>query len=159
MLFFDEYGLLTPASGISCTTDELFDTFVQSFPESQTRTYLFQQWEKYNRLLRQEIGVGFVQWVNGSFVTMKPHPKDIDIVSFIPSGLFRKFEKRLDYYWSDNWEREGIDAYLVDVQIVLDSNYELYRQERAGWNQLYTRTKRSTDPANKSKGYLTINVL
>ena len=115
VLIFDEYGLLTPAEGIPVTIDDLYDSFVSPFPNSTTRSRLFHDWTKYNKLLRQKIGVDFIQWVNGSFVTMKPNPRDIDLVSFIPSRLFRKFEKRLDYYWTDNWEQEGIDAYLIEV--------------------------------------------
>ncbi len=159
MFTFNEHGLLSPAEGIRTTVSELYDVFVADFPASDTRLSLYNEWRKYNQLLRQEIGADFVQWVNGSFVTTKLNPKDIDIVSFIPSRLFRKFEKRLDYYWSDNWEREGIDAYLVEVFTEQDENFNAYQVTLAQWQQLYSRTKPTAEPANVLKGFLIIDVL
>lgn len=155
MLTFNEHGLLTPAEEIFSTPAELYDTFVRSFAASQTRERLFQQWINYNRMLRQEIGEGFTQWVDGSFVTQKLNPKDIDIVSFIPSYLFRKFEKRLDYYWTDNWEREGIDAYLVQAYPDTGPEFESTVSLRHEWLDRYTKTKGDS----WSKGFLSLEIV
>ncbi len=155
MLIFDEYGLLTPAEGILATADTLYDTFVQPFTASETRERLFHEWTKYNRMLRHDLGEGFTQWVDGSFVTQKVNPKDIDVVSFIPSYLFRKFEKRLDYYWTDNWEREGIDAYLVQEYPATWPEFESTLSLRRDWLDRYTKVKGN----NLSKGFLIIAVV
>lgn len=149
MLTFNEHRLLTPAEGILSTSAELYETFVRPFATSQTREWLFQEWTNYNRMLRQELGIGYLQWIDGSFVTQKLNPKGIDIVSFIPSYLFRKFEKRLDYYWTDNWEREGIDAYLVQDYPCTWPEFEstvLLRQE---WLDRYKKTKEDSLPSRK----------
>lgn len=159
VLTFNEYGLLLPAEGISVNTDELYDAFVRPFGESDTRARLFHDWTKYNRMLRQEIGVDFTQWVDGSFVTQKLNPKDIDSVSFIPSYLFRKFESRLDYYWTDNWEREGIDAYLVEVFREEEPQYDLTKLRTSEWYERYTNTKRIGLQPGRPKGFLMVNVI
>ncbi|GAB4026491.1 hypothetical protein GCM10028773_55310 [Spirosoma koreense] len=138
--------------------EEIRDVFVRPFDNSETRERLFGEWMKYNRMLRQELGEGFLQWVNGSFVTQKLNPKDVDIVSFIPSHLFRKFEKRLDYYWTDNWEREGVDAYLVEQHADDSLYFSLYRTQLENWKKLYTKTKVTDKPAGASKGFLLVNV-
>ncbi|GAB4042167.1 DUF6932 family protein [Spirosoma jeollabukense] len=109
MLTFNEQGLLTPADGISATIDELYAVFVTPFPESETRNRLFNEWIKYNRMLRQELGEDFIQWINGGFVTQKLNPKDIDIVSFIRADLYDFHMAVLDNFWSDMWEKEGLD--------------------------------------------------
>lgn len=158
MLIFNEHGLLTPAEGISTTIDDVYNVFVRPFSASETRARLFQEWMTYNRMLRQELGEGFVQWVDGSFVTQKLNPKDIDIVSFIPSYLFRKFEKRLDYYWTDNWEREGIDAYLVEQYSEHHPNYTEYSIQFETWKKLYTKTKVGDKPPGSTKGFLIVNI-
>ncbi|MBD2752448.1 DUF6932 family protein [Spirosoma validum] len=158
MLIFDENELLTPAEGILVTIDDFYAVFVQPFATSETRKRLFQEWVEYNRMLRQEIGEGFTQWIDGSFVTHKMNPKDIDIVSFIPSHLFRKFEKRLDYYWTDNWEREGVDAYLVEQLATYHSRYSDYIVQVENWEKLYTRTKASSKSAGISKGFLILDI-
>ncbi|MFD2574437.1 DUF6932 family protein [Spirosoma soli] len=158
MLTFNEFGLLTPAQGFTVTLNNLYDEFVRPFPASETRENLFREWAKYNQMLRQEIGVEFTQWVNGSFVTKKLNPKDVDVVSFIPSHLSRNFKKRLDYYWSDSWEREGIDAYLVEIFPDDDYRYPDFRVALTKWYQLYTRTKASGTPPDALKGFLIINI-
>ena len=158
MLTFNEQGLLTPADGISATIDELYDIFVVPFPESETRSRLFADWTKYNRMLRQELDKDFTQWVDGSFVTQKLNPKDIDIVSFIPSYLFRKFEKRLDYYWTDNWEKEGVDAYLVEQYMDRHSRFSEFEATLENWRRLYTSTKAKDNFAGANKGFLIVRV-
>lgn len=155
---FNEHGLLMPAEGIPATIDEFYHAFVQPFTASETRERLFGEWINYNRMLRQELSESFTQWVDGSFVTQKLNPKDIDIVSFIPSYLFRKFEKRLDYYWTDNWEREGIDAYLVEQCTIHDSLIAKFRIQLENWQKLYTSTKAVDEPARASKGFLIIRI-
>lgn len=158
MLTFTEHGLITPAEGIPTTPDGIYEIFVRPFPQSETRERIFNEWRKYNRMLRQEIGVDFTQWVDGSFVTQKRNPRDVDIVSFIPSYLFRKFEKRLDYYWTDNWEREGIDAYLVEVLQEGQPEYESYKTVVTEWVRLYTTTKATSQLPNERKGFLITEV-
>lgn len=158
MWLFNEQGLLVPAEGIWTTVDDLCECFVRSFPASETRAHLFQNWLNYNQLLRQEIGADFTQWINGSFVTQKLNPKDIDIVSFIPSHLFRKFEKRLDYYWTDNWEKEGVDAYLVMLRQANEADYSKTPGDIADWHKRYTSTKPVIGMHRQSKGFLMITV-
>ena len=155
MLIFNEQGLLTPAEGISINFDDLYDVFVRPFATSETCGRLFYEWTRYNRMLQQELGAGFIQWINGCFVTQKLNPKDIDIVSFIPSYLFRKFEKRLDYYWTDNWEREGVDAYLIQVYPEGWPEFESTVSLRQDWLDRYTKTKGDSLP----KGFLIIDVV
>lgn len=152
---FNEHGLLVPAEGISTTIDELYNAFVHPFALSETREHLFGEWIKYNRMLRHEIGTKYTQWIDGSFVTQKLNPKDIDVVSFIPTYLFRKFEKRLDYYWTDNWEREGVDAYLVQVYPAIWPEFESTIALRQDWLDRYTKTKESSFP----KGFLIIEIV
>lgn len=71
MLIFNEHGLLTPAEGISTTIDDLYYVFVRPFDTSETRERLFQDWQKYNWMLRQEIGVNYIQWIDAG----RPLPK------------------------------------------------------------------------------------
>lgn len=82
----------------------------------------------------------------------------IDIVSFIPSAIFRKFEKRLDYYWSDNWEKEGIDAYLVEVIDEDQPRFNEYIAYLHSWQKLYSNTKRQGDNSLAPKGFLIVKI-
>ena len=59
--------------------------FVTEFPDSQTRPAIY---EAFNALRAdgEKLGVVGTQWVNGSFVTSKENPGDIDVVTFCDHG-------------------------------------------------------------------------
>lgn len=159
MLTFNEQGLLTPADGISATIDELHAVFVAPFPESETRNRLFNEWKKYNRMLRQEIGERFTQWINGSFVTQKLNPKDIDLVIFIRADLYDLHGAVLDNFWSDKWEKEGLDSYIVKVYPTFHPSYDIYTVKYYDeWLERYTKTKPDEELRQFDKGFLIINV-
>ena len=142
------------------TTDTIFHQLVEPFPASLSRATLFHEWGKYNRLLRSVIGEDFRQWINGSFVTQKTNPKDIDLVSFIPYRAYERHEAILDKFWSDAWEAEGIDAYIVKVYPEDHSNYEKRtRIEQEQWVRRYSATKPTRDFVTYPKGFLSITVL
>jgi hypothetical protein len=80
MLNFDERGNLKPYECIHSSVDELKDYFVTAI-KSETRISNFEKYLKYSADLKQlSGGKSLKQWINGSFVTMKPDPDDIDLV-------------------------------------------------------------------------------
>ncbi|RYF73096.1 MAG: hypothetical protein EOO39_11010 [Cytophagaceae bacterium] len=160
MYSFDKNGCLTPYSGTHSDIESIYDQLVADFPASSSRGPLYHEWTKYNRLLRQVVGENFSQWINGSFVTKKRNPKDIDLVSFIPYQAYERNEEVLDKFWSDTWEAEGIDAYLVKVYPIDHDSY-MYRTlpEARQWFNRYTATKAGADFVSYPKGFLSIIVV
>ena len=67
------------------------------------------------RLFSRRITPQFEQWINGSFVTTKENPNDIDFVTFIDSTIFKQNEAKLEEFWSFALEDEGLDAYIVKI--------------------------------------------
>lgn len=61
--------------------DDLDNHFLASFAGSSTRPKLIVGFKKYVAALKQ-VGVKFEIWIDGSFVTEKPDPNDIDMVMF-----------------------------------------------------------------------------
>ncbi len=160
MLQFDKRGHLTPYQEQVSDTDTIFRQLVDQFSVSMSRATLFHEWTKYNRLLRGVVGENFQQWINGSFVTQKVNPGDIDLVSFIPYLAYEKREAILDKFWSDTWETEGIDAYFIKLYPVSHPNYEKRtRVELNQWVERYTATKPTQDFVMHPKGFLSIIVL
>jgi hypothetical protein len=83
MLRFDSQGNLMPYKAISCTVKQMKTTFVDNIPSS---TWLenFEKYIKYSNELKVLLGGKVLkQWINGSFVTQKLNPKDVDVVTFI----------------------------------------------------------------------------
>ncbi|UJP40818.1 DUF6932 family protein [Cellulomonas palmilytica] len=64
------------------TAEEFKQHFVDAFPESKTRARLHRRWERHLEALTSVIPVE-AQWIDGSFVTGKVDPGDIDLVTFI----------------------------------------------------------------------------
>jgi len=80
-LNFDKFGNLTPYQAIEVDLDTLESYFVTAFPKSTTRKRLFENYLRYIYRFQDEVFPFFEQYINGSFVTKKENPKDIDIVT------------------------------------------------------------------------------
>ena len=81
MELFNEKGLLRPGSS-EYKLEEIEKIFVKEFSESQTRSNIYNGfliWLKHllNICIPNEI------WLDGSFVTNKINPNDLDLVCFI----------------------------------------------------------------------------
>lgn len=57
--------------------------FVNSFPTSLTRRGIFEAYMDYLSQLTDAFGTGFYQWLGGSYITRKPNPEDLDVVTFL----------------------------------------------------------------------------
>ena len=87
-LNFDEKGYLKPYGIIKTDLVTLQETFVFN----EHRHALFQNYEHFNAELQDLTSCPLIQWVGGSFVTLKEMPKDIDTMTFIPCDIFDKYQ-------------------------------------------------------------------
>ena len=124
-----------------------------AFPNSTTRKRLFENYLRYIYRFQDEVFPFFEQWINGSFVTQKKNPKDIDLVTFLDYEVYEKRgDKVLDKFWSFSLEDEGIDSYLVRDYPNNHPNFKETSEYRKKWTNLYGRTRDKT----KIKGFLKI---
>lgn len=98
LLTLDTLGYLTPYDAISTDLQTLEQFFVEGFPTSATRGRLFDAYRQYTKLLRDTLptGAAMTQWIDGSFVTGKRNPNDIDLVTFIDFALYEQNESFFD---------------------------------------------------------------
>jgi len=87
---FNQLGYLSPGFH-NWTHSEINDRLVIAFPESSTRSAIFQG---YSNLCEDMLGLchQIEQWVNGSFATKKLDPNDIDLVSIFPKEIVDSFD-------------------------------------------------------------------
>ena len=87
---------------------------VAAHPKSMTRSVIFSGYERYVRDFRAVLGVGFKQWVNGSFTTAKINPKDIDIINFVAHN---HATDALLPFQTNGGSRDTfhVDAYIIPV--------------------------------------------
>jgi hypothetical protein len=153
-LKFTEDGYLTPISGIE-TDLATFKTFVDNFPLSEKRQFLFHNYLEYLRLFSRKITPHFEQWINGSFVTKKDNPNDIDFVTFIDALIFERNEAKLEEFWSFSLEEEGLDAYIVKIYPPDSPLFVTHTEHfKNVWLKRYCRTKTDTDLDSAKKGFI-----
>lgn len=140
-----------PAEAITADLSMVKQYFVDAFPRSKTRAGLFANFENYISRLQNEVFPWFEMWVDGSFVTLKENPNDIDVVTLLDYQVFDWKEKTLDHFYSFKWEREGIDAYFIrDVPPGTEGH-----QQSLEFRRLW-RLRYSNAPSNFGKGFLTL---
>ena len=89
MLSFDHRGNLTPYELIQANVNEFKHFFVDRI-QSRTRLDNFNKYIKYSEDLKSLLeGKTLKQWINGSFVTKKTNPKDIDVVTFLEHDIIK----------------------------------------------------------------------
>lgn len=73
---------LLPPGKHEATVDEVEAGFVTAFPSSVTRRPLFEQWISVREAISRLVAVE-IEWIDGSYVTRKEDPNDIDLVSHL----------------------------------------------------------------------------
>ncbi len=156
-LTFTELGYLYPHEKITIDLATFEQVFVKDFPNSETRKTLFDNYLRYLDAFSKEITPHFTQWINGSFVTKKENPNDIDFVTFIDVDLYNKKEKIIDKFLSFSLEDKGLDAYILQIFPKHDErhlSYSLMNLER--WDFRFTYSKEDDNKIIFPKGYIEI---
>jgi hypothetical protein len=146
MIEFDTQGNLTPHNiqEISLLDFELY------FATNEYRQSLFAQYLGFIQKLKT-LGVNiFHQWIDGSYITQKTIPKDIDVATFIETQSFKENEKELLNLSS---LFKGIDCYFVEVFPKDVKNYNITQTDELYWYHLFQGTRK---PRVK-KGFIQIN--
>jgi hypothetical protein len=157
MIVFDKKGNLSPYEPIQATVAELEKYFVESF-ESATRRDNFEKYIRYSSDLKKLLGdQPLRQWVNGSFVTKKNNPKDVDLITFIDHKTVRKLGSKLDDFRPRlSWEKYGVDAYLLEVYPDSSEFQKFTRLDIAEWQDLFSKSRPNRKGQKFKKGFLEI---
>jgi hypothetical protein len=101
----------------------------------------------------------FTQWINGSFVTQKEQPGDIDFVSFIDFDLYERKRAIIEPGMiSTKTYNQGLDAYVLKCYKKEVENYEkftLFHQNN--WFQRFTYSREDDNKNIFPKGFIEIN--
>lgn len=152
MLTLSENGLLAP--GIhACLPADLFALFVKPFAGSY-RKHLFNEWQIYNAKLKSFVGnQTLTQWIDGSFITNKPNPGDIDLVTFVSFDFYEQHvDQLIDDYSTFSLYDSGLDAYICPVYPSSHPNFAHYLDRRQYWQKLFGSQKDNVG----QKGFLEI---
>lgn len=146
MIKFDDQGYLTPYDVHEITLKD----FEENFAINETRKSLLVEYQAFVEQLNSLGIANFYQWIDGSFVTKKTNPRDIDVVSFIDTKEFKKNEKEL-LFLSKMFQ--NIDCYFVEVFLKDDKKYFITQTDTSYWYHFFQGTRK---PRVK-KGFVQIN--
>ena len=156
---FDIRGYLQPEGIVEMNLEEFEDTFVNQFDESETRYALMSSYKLYNQDLMNLIGTDFVQWVNGSFVSNKDHPRDIDLVTFIGWQTYSQYEKEIDRRFS-KWNvgefYPNLDAYTIWEYPTDHKFHQTFLADQAYWYEWFSTSRYNRAKNRFSKGFISI---
>lgn len=148
-----------------CTDNEIEELFL--FTSRRKSLWLnFLQWRTE---IRQLFGDA-VFWINGSFVTIKPDPNDIDVVAIVSKdsyleGFQRDSSKFLSLKTTERKNFDGsnirVQPYggLIDSFIVPCDNIDTHDAILKYWDDCWSTVNSSKGylhTSNKQKGYLEV---
>jgi len=153
---FDIRGNLKPYERIKLDVQDFKSTFLDSFDEDSTRHDLYDRYLDYIENFRDKVTGNFTQWINGSFVTNKKNPNDIDFVSLVDFSVAKEREDiiRREFIRNDALKRYGLDAYLLIVYPE-DHKLSIYtKSDTLYWNDWFTKSRKDKRGKRYPKGYV-----
>ena len=152
---FDNYGNLKPYSIVKLTYDECKIIFVDNFPTSSTRSGNWNDFIRFHDDIEEISKYTVKHWIDGSFVTNKENPNDIDVVSFVNPNNLTESLQQFDMNKSDplGYVKK---QYNVDNYIILDLTpshpyYAKIEEQIEYWKKWF-----GTDRDNNPKGMVEV---
>ncbi len=153
MLEFDSNGYLQPYQAIETNIQTFERTFVTDFPDSASRKRLFENYLKFLQELKGTLGLDFLQWIDGSYVTKKREPNDMDIVTFLDHQVIEANEKELIPFRNLGYKKQqGLDIYFVPVYPTEHPLHSRGQFDKLEFYHLFTRNRKK-----QYKGFLAID--
>lgn len=156
---FDIRGFLKPSGKTQIDLIALQAGFVQPFDIDSNRKELFEGYLRYNQDLKRLIGnQQYKQWVNGSFISTKLNPKDIDLISLIEYQIIDQHEAKLNQFIKQEGQKAyGVDGYIVRVYPKDHPHYIRTQSDLAYWEHWFSNSRKSRNRQRYPKGFIELN--
>lgn len=152
-LTFDSNGNLTPYEIINLDLKIFKKNFVDPFNNSNTRVPIFNGYLRYCSDFGEQITDDFFQWLDGSYVTAKENPSDIDLIVLVNSDTANKNSRVYNFLtiFSNSKKRYFVDAYKIDVYPETDPRHKETMNDFKYWLDWFCK-----DRAGNPKGIIQI---
>ncbi len=131
-----------PEGVYPCGEEGLFFHFVESYPGSNTRQSIFRGFARW-RIEVQPLIKAIRQWVDGSFVTDRIDPHNIDVVSFCDTDYYNSLSKEIQDEIDRllDGQRSTISDYSTHSALILSAppghpeywQSEVFRRHQRKW--------------------------
>jgi hypothetical protein len=157
---FDTRGNLIPYEKTRLPFSRFKELFVDDFGENSTRMPIFEEYTRFLNDFRRLIITDFVQWVNGSFISEKLNPRDIDFVTLIDYQTFRLNESVIESQftlWGVKRNYSNLDAYTIIMFPEGHNEYFMTHSDQLYWQDWFSRTKLNRSKRSFPKGFVEIH--
>lgn len=153
---FDIRGNLVPPKKNEIDFDAFKTTFVDSFDMDSSRYQIFENYNKFVVDFQKTITPDFIHWINGSFVSNKENPKDIDFVTLIDYETFFEKESLIDKQFRLKGAKDfyGVDAYTLIIYPESHKKHFFTKSDSMYWYNWFSRTKKNAKKQSFNKGFL-----
>jgi hypothetical protein len=159
MIEFDKYGNLFPYEIVETDLITVEKHFVGGMRNKNYRHQIFDNYLKYITELNKLIDGNYFQWINGSFVTKKLRPNDIDIVSFCDYRLVEKVKSEIKFLmYPFSKSKYEVDAYIVKTYPFDHKSHKFYESDKLYWLHQFLKTKPNKQGRQMNKGFLKIDM-
>ena len=153
---FDKHGNIVPYELHPVSIAELEEEFVQPFTKSSTRKNIVEGHSNYVIEIFQILEHNFFQWLDGSFVTQKLDPNDIDVINFVHYSELTNDKvnslRRFLTHVGNPKDEFKVDGFLVPVYESTDPRFAITQAKYNEWRIFFGK-----DRNNNPKGMLQLN--
>ena len=155
---FDIRGYLKPAGKNKISEEDFLENFIHPFEEGSSRKELYDGFVRYNSGLKSLLSdQKYFQWIDGSFISTKVNPRDIDLVNLIDYQLVDAHEAELKRFINESGKREyGIDGYIVKVYPIDHRYYVRTKLTLAYWSDWFSTSRKNRRKQRFPKGFVEI---
>lgn len=134
-----------------CTLADVQSGLVDRFPTSSSRRHILQGLQLYISDL-ESLGISGRLWLDGSFVTGKNHPGDVDLVPVVSFELLNRLSPaaqqlapRLLNGKKSTQPKYKVDSYWVICAPASHPTYQSWVGAAHGWHNFFGHTKQWPD--------------
>lgn len=142
------------------SVEDVGTTFVDGFPGSMSRGDILRRWKQFSDLIRGTVDVEH-EYLDGSFVTTRPNPADVDLSCWITADNLNALPLAKQRYMSRLLSQASAyrcDAYIVPVCSNGHPDYPSFVHMK-NWTERYWRSYKKASGAvvdGVHKGYVEV---
>jgi hypothetical protein len=157
MFTFNRRGNLVPSEVILTDWNTFHSYFVEEINNTQ-RKVIGKKLGEFLFEILQIINIPFEVWIDGSFVTQKTEPNDVDVLIHLPNDIFSKYKSTISpLIEQSKYATNGlIDAYITIQYSKNHPYYPLYEADIMEWKHIYGKTRATLSGARFPKGIITL---
>lgn len=138
---FNSRGFIKPYRIIESSVAEIEEIFVKPFPDSETRQLIFENYLDYLDDFQRLITRNFTHWLDGSFMSKKLNPNDIDFVSFIDYRVYEQKEEQI-FRIVEKYGYMKLDNYISQIFPINHPRHAETEHFKGYWTELFSSSRR-----------------